>query len=116
MRGMLGEVEQFVNRPLVVYVLALASTLPWRVLHRIAFPVVSEWCQYHPRIELRVKQNHRTEGVNALGEPITLAHVRRHLRRLLQGTRLHKLHMAGREAISAKISYTCGRSNQGREP
>jgi hypothetical protein len=40
-----GEVEQFVNRPLVVYVLALASTLPWRVLHRIAFPVVSEWCQ-----------------------------------------------------------------------
>jgi hypothetical protein len=25
------------------------------VLHRIALPVVSEWCQYHPRICLRLR-------------------------------------------------------------
>jgi len=24
-------------------------------LHRIAFPVVSEWCQYRPRIHLRLR-------------------------------------------------------------
>src|SRR5215213_809176 len=29
--------------------------LPCSVLHRIAFPVVSEWCQYHPRIHLRAR-------------------------------------------------------------
>jgi len=31
------------------------STPPCPVLHRIAFSVVSEWCQYHPRIDLGLR-------------------------------------------------------------
>ena len=108
-------VAGLVFAPPLILVSTMASA---SVLCLLCAVLRSRWCQSGFNITLvlglRVKHNHRTEGVNALGEPTTLAHVRRHLRRLPQGTRLYKLHMAGREAISAKISYTCGRSDQGR--
>src|SRR5688500_9989833 len=35
------------------HIQADSFALPCPVLHRIAFPVVSEWCQYRPPVHLR---------------------------------------------------------------
>ncbi len=47
--------HRFANTPY----LRVCSSLACPVLHRIAFPVVSEWCQYHPRIHLRLGASSR---------------------------------------------------------
>jgi hypothetical protein len=44
--------QELVNPP---YLSRFLFTLPYPVLHRIALPVVSEWCQFHARIRVTTK-------------------------------------------------------------